>query len=206
MKLRMLMIAVAVVLAAPHPLSAQTPADSVHRRNHCRLAAQVIGTGQPAPKKEWALGVIRSCTEGGAVLAEAIRAARTSADTAMLNALTAPMVELRDGSVFSAAMDVAGDQSATSEARVFAIRILMWSMYPGGGIYYSSLAAGSQGCLGHGPSTHTRVTQGVPLPSDYIARAKALGHALAHDSTEAVPVRLAASCLLVVRPWPGLPS
>jgi hypothetical protein len=191
---------------ASSSILAQAEPDSVHRRNECRLAAQVISTGNPAPRKDWALAVIRTCREGGAALARAISRARTNPDTAALNALTAPTVQLRDGAVFATALEIAGDRSASVEARVFAIRTLIWSMYPGGGINYPDLSGGSHRCLGYGPSLHTEVTQGAALPRDYVARAKSLARTLTENVTEAVPVRRAASCLGIVNPWPRLPS
>jgi len=199
-----------LVLAAcaPRLVAAQERPDSVHHRNDCRLAAQVISTGRPLPRREWALEVIQNCREGGSALAGAMRESRLSSDTAHLNALTWPAIRLRDGEIFQAAMQIAADRGASTQARVFAIRTLMWSMYPGGGLEYADLADLVQGrprnCFGHGPSTHTIVTQGTPLPADYVARAKALARALDHDATETLAVRRAAVCLSLVRPWSGL--
>jgi hypothetical protein len=193
---------------APRAVLAQDRPDSVHHRNDCRLAAQVISTGQPLPRREWALAVIQGCREGGPALARAMRESRLSSDTAYLNALTWPAIRLRDGEIFQAAMQVAADRGASTQARVFAIRTLMWSMYPGGGIDYADLADLVQGrprsCFGHGPSTHTSVTQGAALPVDFVARAKELAKTLDHDPTEPLPVRRAAVCLTLVRPWSGV--
>lgn len=48
------------VFAAAAPLHGQSKGqyDKTRRRNDCRLADQVIETGQPATKKEWAYGYI----------------------------------------------------------------------------------------------------------------------------------------------------
>lgn len=199
-----------LVLAAcaPRMVLAQDRPDSVHHRNDCRLAAQVISTGQPLPRREWALAVIQGCREGGPALARAMQESRLSSDTAYLNSLTWPAIRLRDGEIFQAAMQVAADRGASTQARVFAIRTLMWSMYPGGGLDYADLADLVQGrprsCFGPGPSTHTSVTQGTALPADFVARAKALAKTLDHDATEALAVRRAAVCLTLLRPWSGL--
>ncbi len=57
----------------------------VHARNDCRLAAQVIRTGHPAPHVEWAYGAILRCDEtGAAVLAERWRTVRDSAEVGSL--------------------------------------------------------------------------------------------------------------------------
>jgi hypothetical protein len=49
--------------------SSERPGD-VQLRNDCRLASQVIRTGQPAPKRVWAMSFIRICPlDGPSVLA-----------------------------------------------------------------------------------------------------------------------------------------
>jgi hypothetical protein len=191
---------------APTFAVAQAEPDTVHLRSNCRLAAQVISTGHPAPRREWALGIIPRCRDGGPALAQALRAHRTSTSVESLNSLTWPTIRLRDGQVFSVAMEIAADRSASTPARVFAIRTLMWAMSPGGGIDYAELIAPPerQRSCGYGPSTHTAVTQGAPLPADYVARSKALANNLVRDSTEEFSVRRAAVCLAYLQPWAGL--
>jgi hypothetical protein len=203
--------AIALLAAcAPPAVLAQADPDSVHHQNDCRFAAQVVATGQPAARREWALSIIETCRAGGAALAQAIRTSRSSTDVGYLDTLTRPAIRLRDGDVFAASMEIAGDPSASTPARVFAIRTLMWAMFPGGGIAYEDLADMVQGrqrsCFGHGPSTHTDVVQGTPLPGDYVARAKALANRLNADGSEARAVRRAAVCLTLLEPWSGLPN
>jgi hypothetical protein len=195
---------------APRAVLAQANPDSVHHGNDCRLAAQVISTGHPAHRAEWALAKIQNCRDGGHTLAQAISARRSSSDVEALDAVTRPAIRLRDGEVFSASLEIAGDRGASPQARVFAIRTLMWAMFPGGGIEYSDLADLVQGrqrsCFGHGPSTETEITQGTPLPRDYVDRAKALARRLNEDETEVHSVRRAAVCLALVQPWSKLPD
>ena len=42
-------------------LHAQAQPDEVRLRSNCRLALQVIKTGQPAPQTEWALRQVDAC-------------------------------------------------------------------------------------------------------------------------------------------------
>lgn len=201
----------ALLVAVAHSsLSAQDAhTDSIHHRNDCRLAAQSIAAHHPAPKEGWAMEIIQNCAEGGPVLARALKEAQSSTDTALLNAITRPAIQLRDGDVYTAALDVAGNRGATIQARVFAIRTLMWAMYPGGSLDYDDLADLVQGrtrsCFGAGPSTHTFVTHGeTPLPADYVDRAKMLAQRINTDAGEPREVRRAAACLYLLQPWPGL--
>jgi hypothetical protein len=193
---------------APRISTAQASPDSVHHRNDCRLAAQVVASGHPATKRQWAFGTIARCAGAGPVLAQAIRAHRASVNVVDLDSLTQPTFRLRDADVLRAAMEIAGDRGASSPARVFAIRTLIWSMYPAGGVTYEDLAdvvtGRDRNCYGYGPSTHPLITQGTALPPDYITRAKELANTVLHDSTEARPVLRAAACLFLIRPWPGL--
>lgn len=48
----------------PAAVQAQADPDSVKLRNDCRLAAQVLDKGRPAPKYDWALSQIEKCDPG----------------------------------------------------------------------------------------------------------------------------------------------
>src|SRR4051812_27376125 len=75
--------------------------DSVHQRNNCRLASQVIRTGHPATHLQWAYSQIPACgSEGGEALAARLRELRGSRDTAAIRALTMPFATLRDRDAF----------------------------------------------------------------------------------------------------------
>lgn len=204
MRMKSLLLALAVIL----PLSAQAQAspDSVKHRNDCRLAVQVLTTGNPAVKADWAIRQMRTCPAGAAELARAFRAARSGRDTASLNRLTAPADWLRDGSMFSAALEVLRDRNASPEARVYAARVAMWAYVPGEEIRYEHLVDadgdGDWTCSGLGPSLHGEVVRGTPLPAGWIESGTALGRALSVDDSEPVRVRQAARCLALVIPFP----
>jgi hypothetical protein len=195
-------------LALLLPLSAagQANPDTVKARNDCRLAVQVVVTGHPAVKTEWAMDFVRQCTELPTALARAIRDTRASRDTTVLKRVTAPADWLRDGNVYSAASEVLRDRTASPEARVFAIRVLMWAALPGMELDYSHLvdtdADGSRSCGGLGPSLHGEMVRGMPLPSGWEESGRALGRSVARDPSEPAPVREAARCLALAIPFP----
>lgn len=202
----LLALFVALSACAPSLTTAQADPDSIHLRNDCRLAGQVLATGHPATRTQWALGVIRRCRDGGAPLARALERSRQSTDTASLNALTSPAINLRDGTVFEKAIEIAGDEGASVQARVFAIRTLIWSIMPGGGISYADLVGTENhvGSCGYGPSLHTVVTAGLPLPGDFLSRAKALANTIVQNRGESRDVRRAAQCLREAQTLPTL--
>jgi hypothetical protein len=190
---------------APRSTLAQARPDSVHHRNDCRLAAQVVTAGHPRPRLAWATNIMRTCRDGGGPIAQAFSANRHSTDTTYLNALTHPAIALRDGRLFETAIAIASDRRASLQARVYAIRTLIWSMYPGGGIGYTDLVdtPGRERNCGGGPSTHTVVTFGSPMPANYVDRARSVANHLMSDTTEPFALRRAAVCLAGVRPYEG---
>jgi hypothetical protein len=191
--LRLTTLALVVVLLPRHCMAQANP-DSIKHRNDCRLAAQVLSTGNPAPRYRWALEMAWHCPDAAPAIAQRLEASASSRDTAALNALTAPTIQLRDGRIFAAAIRIAGDKAASREARVFAIRTLIYAMRPGGGISYDALVNPNGSCFGGGPSFHQTTTPGAPLPSDYVQQVNALGQRLMRDSSETPVVRLVGRC------------
>jgi hypothetical protein len=180
------------------PATGQADPDSIKHRNNCRIATQVLLTGGPAPHREWAESYARGCPEAAPFLAEAILNGRSETDTVILNRWTAPMIELQDRSVFDAAEEVARDPSATVQARVYAIRVLVWALAPGGWISYADLTdtvlTGRRMCLRFGTPFHTRIVIGEPLPPDYVERVHDVGETLTRDPAQPTAVRKAAYC------------
>lgn len=131
--------AAAIVLlatAVSRPLRAQqSPPDAadperVQLRNDCRLAAQVLTTGQPAPKREWALATIPDCG-GDAPAAVAATWRLMPADSTTLDLLVAASVHRLDARTLAAASDVAGDRGAPTATRLAALRTLASYALPG---------------------------------------------------------------------------
>ena len=96
---------------------------NVHLRNECRLAAQTLQKGHPAPKTDWALQMIGRCDESGGPALQALWAAPTT-DTVALEKLVRGSERLLDQRVYVAVMAKARDASAPRAVRIGALRVL----------------------------------------------------------------------------------
>lgn len=147
------------------PLSAQPgEREDPHLRNDCRLAAQVIRTGNPAPRREWALDVIRRCDQSGPqVLADVWRSA-TPSDPEQLAALFNASRDFNDRRVVDAVADLARRSGAPEEARIYAFALLYSYAVPGLYIGVDDLLGGRRpgiGSVSHDARTReTRVALG----------------------------------------------
>lgn len=102
----------------------------IHLRNDCRLAAQVVQTGHPAPKFDWAISTLQLCDESGPpALAAAWRAA--APDTAVLGMLVYTSQRLRDQRIAAAVLEALQDASRPQIVRLSAIRLLISYAAPG---------------------------------------------------------------------------
>lgn len=195
--MRFLALLVIASCMAPLGAHAQPAADAARHQNDCRIAVQVVTTGQPQARQEWALSKIRSCgADAGRALASIIPRLREVPDTARLNRYFSATREVYDGQIFDAAFAIAGDRTASTPARVFALRSLIWSGNPGRLLSYTDLAGDASGrthCAG-GFTSHVSLTAGAPLPAGYDARVRELAARLARDSSVPVEVRRAAQC------------
>lgn len=169
--------------------------DSVHLRNNCRLAAQVIRTGHPAPRLEWAYSQIPACgAEGGEALAARLRELRSSRDTGTIRALTMPFAVLRDRNAFDASLEIAGDKGASDVVRAYAFRNLVWLISDDADPAFTPWDARGLGCVGF--VTDRNQSTGAPLNPDYSERIKELARRVATDTTEPSAARYGARCVL----------
>jgi hypothetical protein len=190
---RMISLVLAFAMV-PAVLQAQEDSTAIQHRSNCNRAEQIIASGHPAPEEEWALGVVWNCAGAGPTLAAALSVAKASSDTAYLNALTAPFIQLRDGTVFTAALALADDNSASVPARVAAIRTLIYAVRPGGYVDPAVLPQdGPRTCFGS-PSPHSSRIEGSPLPANHVALVRALATRLRTDSAAPREIRQAATC------------
>lgn len=123
---------VAVTVLLGQPLAAQ-PGEGTdpHLRNDCRLAAQVLRTGHPAPRREWALEAIRRCDQSGPpALAEFWRRAAPS-DTAELGLLFNATRDFNDRRVVDAVAEIARLGSGSETTRIYAFALLFNYAVPG---------------------------------------------------------------------------
>ena len=196
----------AILALSPSLLSAQADIDAIRRRNDCRLAIQIVSRGTPDAHRDWALMKIAACgREGAAALAPVLLSLRTTRDTAVLNRYFAPTRLLRDRRIFEAATRMATDPGAATEARVFAIRTLVWALNPGYFLHYGDLAGGARrrNCTGSF-GTHVDLSKGEPLPADYAQEVRRVGIALNADPSVPAEVRSAAVCARLLRQTPWL--
>jgi hypothetical protein len=185
------------MIALPGCAAAQQNRDSVHLRNDCRLAIQVVTTEHPAPHEAWAYEAVEHCgAAGGAALASAIDRMRRTDDLAVLDLITRPVIRFTDASVLDVTLSVAGDGGASPEARVFAFRALINLLDPGRVLTYAQLAGtgDARSCFGLPPSLHNEPTTGSPLPADAKSRIREMGTRVSADASEPPHVRRAATC------------
>lgn len=198
---------IALVALAPGVLSAQADRDSVQLRNDCRLASQIVSRGTPDQHRDWALSTIRHCgADGATALVQALRSLRSTRDTSILDQYFGPTRVLRDRKLLDFSTELATDERAAPEARVFAIRTLIWFLNPGLFFGYSELAGDEQGrtnCAGSF-TTHVHLSKGDPLPVNYADQVNVIGRTLSIDRTVPVEVRRAAGCAWLLRATPWL--
>lgn len=167
------------LLVAFDPAGAQenrsaTP-ESVALRNDCRLARQVLVHGEPANKREWALGIMQDCgTDGADAVAHQLLANRHVDDrTPLLDALAEAATMVLDERIYEAAREVATDAAAGDAARVYALSIWLTQLNGGHVRPYEALvndpAAGGRIILGdvvsEGPPTLRPVPEGELVSS-----------------------------------------
>lgn len=194
-------LALLTLTLAPACATAQANPDSVHLRNDCRLAHQVLTTGNPRPRMQWAAEQITRCPQVGATVADALLRHRTSTDTTELYWLTNPANSLQDGRTFQAASAVLADRAASPQARVYAARVLYWLLYPSAGVYYGTLTDtngdGHWPCVQFGGSSHLELVRGAPLPPNWRDELRRSATTIMRDQSQPAPVRESAICLVL---------
>jgi hypothetical protein len=198
---------IALSCALAGSLHAQaTPADSARAAARCRLAAQVLTTGHPAPHLGWATTVIGSCEPSlaASAIAHGIGRNRQLRDTAALRRIWRPTNDFRDARLLTAILNIAGDREASVPARVFAFRALVLLGHPERRVEYRHLVGGVDstlpiprprgGCGFASFSSHVALTTGEPLPSDFRSQIRVLRDRVYRDSSEPTDVRTAALC------------
>lgn len=126
-----LRLATGALLLVSGPLVAQADERTEARlRNDCRLAAQVIRTGNPAPHRDWAYGVISQCAQSGpAVIAAAWR--QPPNDEPTVQRLVWATARLRTRCVFAAVANAARERRNSLLVRTYAMEMLYSFAKPG---------------------------------------------------------------------------
>lgn len=127
-------IAVAALLLFAFPLAAQrTEPEDVQLRNDCRLAEQVVRTGNPAPHRSWAFSFIIQCGESGSSALASVWE-QSSTDEWTLQQLAITTYRLRTRGVFVAVSRAARSQENARLVRVYALGMLYSFAVPGSSV------------------------------------------------------------------------
>ncbi len=178
---------------------AQGRPDTVHDRNDCRRAAQIVETGNPAPHSDWAYERIARCgSEGGSAIANALRRSRQSTEVSALDEISKSARTIRDGEVFAASLEVAADPAASAAARVFALRTVVSTLSPGRVLSYEQMTRpdAERACAGLLPSSHETLSEGRPLPVHPESLARDVALRVTRDRSSPAQVVHAARCVL----------
>jgi hypothetical protein len=96
---------------------------TVKHRNDCRLAAQVLSTGEPHTKRDWARGYIATCkNDGPPAIVQEWR--NVPNDTAAVVQLMRASTAIRDIRIYEQVRSVVLDRSRTDVVRVGAMHVL----------------------------------------------------------------------------------
>jgi hypothetical protein len=95
----------------------------VKHRNDCRLAAQILTTGEPHTRRDWARGYIAACgNEGPPAIVQEWR--NVPSDTAAVVQLMRASTAIRDMRIYEQVRIVALDRSRADVVRVGAMHVL----------------------------------------------------------------------------------
>ena len=167
-----------------------TSIDSIHLRNGCRLAQQILVTGRPANKRNDALRWIPRC---GAIAGETVgailaRFRNSPVPPQDLEELIAALWGLRDADVLSKSMAVSEDNSATVPVRIEAMRLVLGQVEPSVFVPYRMVASDS-GEVAMWDAIDTPERTGTPLPPGYLINVGSRMEALAGDDDAPETVR-----------------
>lgn len=201
--------ALAGVMLSVGNASAQADPDSVQHRNDCRLAEQVIGTGNPRPHRAWAGTVIQTCGAETFTRATAtgLQRLRTSSDTTSLRDVWGrALLYVNSQRVFDLGLEIAGDPSASAEARVFALMGVLRMLRPDEAIDVPTLTRTDRTgkhyryswCSDGRTAGIRQKVVGSPVDANARSRLREVGRSIVTDATNPAMVRAAAYCASVL--------
>ena len=118
-----IVLACAACMTVPAFAQGSTESQDVHARNDCRLAAQTLQKGHPAPKTDWALSIINMCDASGPAALQALWVTPTT-DPVALEQLVQASARLLDQRVYLGVVAVAQNTGAARAVRAGALRVL----------------------------------------------------------------------------------
>lgn len=205
------MFTVLLAVAIPRSAIAQDRRETDHEGEDdksCEKAAKIVSKGHSEKKYEWALGYTSVCGKLGAdALVAAIPQQMNVTDTLALESFFSTVDNWRDGAVMAAALELAGNPSASVQARVFSVRYLVTLVDKNVKFLYGDISASpttststidgatifSRPCLAAHVSDWSAITA-TQLPASYVSIIKAAMANIASASSTPVPVRNAAAC------------
>ena len=204
----LILFALAGIAVSVGNASAQADADSVKHRNDCRLAEQVIATGNPRPHRAWAGTVIRTCGAEAFTRAttSGLQRLRTSSDTTALRDVWGrALLYVNSQRAFDLGLEIAADRSASTEARVFAIMGVLRMLRPNEGIDIPTLTrtdrTGSHyrysWCSDGQTAGVRQKVVGSPVDANARSRVREVGRSIVNDASNPATVRAAAYCASV---------
>jgi hypothetical protein len=158
----------------------------------CQATVEAVQGGDEIQDRMQALWYLRFCgSDGASALASELARLRTVSDLSRLHLTYHPIAAVTDAEILDAALQLAGDQGATAESRIMAMRLLM--SYEGNSEVMpplaSFLAGGTVQLVGERRAAPIEVTA---LASDWELVARTLLTRMANDAGERDPVRNAA--------------
>jgi hypothetical protein len=152
--------------------------------DECRLADQVLRTGQPAPRLTWATERAVACAELGPA-ALAYRWRSIGGDPKETGELARASMRVRDGHLYSDLVRIADDNGRPAQVRVAALLVLAKYVNPGNGVALAQLIPpDSIGRIriANGSTTYTSYAIGaVPMPPGVGPQVLSLMERLAQD-------------------------
>ena len=201
------------MVSACHLPAHSGPPSAAVDSGQCGSIEALLQQGDSLGRMSGPLARVRSCPElAGRLVSEQMLALRQSEDVGSLDDATYLTQYVHDASVFDAAIHVASDRQASDQARVFALRALLWAKAPGHLMPFQSMIDGprcapprcSSTYTGHfhgpGPFAGDTVSWpvwGQPMPSDFVQVIDEIARRLADDRRNSGAVRAAARTVLM---------
>jgi hypothetical protein len=202
--MRTLLIFILAALFGVEPAAGQTNPDSVKQRNDCRLAEQILASGQPRPHAAWASTHILTCGPEAFIssVTAGLQRLRSSSDTAGLSVLwNRALLHVNSQPVFDLGLEIAADPSATPHAREFAFLGLLRMLKPHEWVDFETLTrtdrAGryrSSFCYGGVTAGVRQWVRGTPIDASARSRLRQVGAAVQNEAAAPGELRAAAYC------------
>lgn len=177
---------------------------------NCDKAAAVVSKGRVPAQDDSVFGSLRSCgAVGGRAVAAGVAHFAMETDIPVLQDFMSQVDNWRDESVFRAITQLATNDAASPQARVFAVRHLLMLVRPELLYSYKGLTRKADttvtpeliswqtvGCTGQVITAPHGSFRGAPLPTDFKDEIRSTLKSLAQSASAPNPVRYAALCAL----------